>query len=104
MIQRRSNAQIEAGSLASGLSANSILLNPPWAITLLMPFGLIDFPISRLVWLIISTLLIIIILTAALANILWAPKASLVSFAGCVHLCTNNIRCWRKDKLPFYSC
>ena len=52
--------QIEAGSLASGLSANSITLNPPWAVTLFMPFGLIAFPISRLVWLIISIMLLLI--------------------------------------------
>jgi hypothetical protein len=58
--QRIEQLQIEAGNWASGLLANSITLTPPWAITLLMPFGLLDFPSSRLVWLIISTLLILI--------------------------------------------
>jgi hypothetical protein len=52
--------QIEAGSLASGLSANSIMLNPPWAVALFMPFGLLNYPISRLIWLLTSTSLILI--------------------------------------------
>jgi hypothetical protein len=58
--QRIELLQIEAGSLASGLSANSIMLNPPWALTLIMPFSFISFQISRLVWLLISALLILI--------------------------------------------
>jgi hypothetical protein len=58
--QKIEQLQIEAGSMASKLSANSIMLNPPWAISLLMPFVLLKYPASRLVWLIFSTLLILL--------------------------------------------
>jgi hypothetical protein len=52
--------QIEVGDYKSGLNANSIMLNPPWAIPLVMPFGLFNYPLSRLAWLITSTFLILI--------------------------------------------
>jgi Glycosyltransferase family 87 len=32
----------------------SVMLNPPWFITILIPFSLLSYPISRLVWLIFS--------------------------------------------------
>ncbi len=32
----------------------SVMLNPPWAITIFMPFGLLNYPLSRLLWLILS--------------------------------------------------
>ena len=59
-LQRIAKLQIEAGDLTSGQNANSIMLNPPWAISLIMPFGLFAYPLSRLVWLISSTFLILI--------------------------------------------
>ncbi len=58
--------QIEAGDFISGQNANSIMLNPPWAISLIMPFGLFNYSISRLAWLITSTFLILIS-----AHLLW---------------------------------
>lgn len=51
--------QIKVGDLISGQTANSIILNPPWAISLIMPFSLFNYPISRLAWLVISTSLIL---------------------------------------------
>ncbi len=51
--------QIEEGSLPT-LSTSSIMLNPPWVISILMPFGILDYPISRLVWLMLSILLVIL--------------------------------------------
>jgi hypothetical protein len=39
---------------------NFIILEPPWSISIFMPFGLIDYPISRLFWMIASILLILI--------------------------------------------
>jgi len=58
--QRIAQLQIEEGSLASGLTTNSIMLNPPWAISLLMPFGLLSYRTARLVWLIFSTVIILL--------------------------------------------
>ncbi len=52
--------QIQEGSLPATLSTSSIMLNPPWVISILMPFGLFDYPISRLLWLIISIMLVIL--------------------------------------------
>jgi hypothetical protein len=52
--------QINAGGQASGEYTISIVLSPPWAMTLVMPFGLINYPISRLIWLIFSVVLILI--------------------------------------------
>jgi hypothetical protein len=58
--------QIEEGSLASGLTTNSIMLNPPWAISLVMPFSLFNYPVSRIIWLIFSIMLILLS-----AHLLW---------------------------------
>jgi hypothetical protein len=38
----------------------SVMLNPPWTITLLMPFGLLSYPISRIAWLIFSIVLMLL--------------------------------------------
>lgn len=51
--------QEEAGDANSNIS-NAIVLNPPWAIALLMPFGLFDYYIGRLSWLFLSIALILI--------------------------------------------
>lgn len=58
--QKIEQSQIAAGGQASGTYTISIMLNPPWAISLVMPFGLLDYPSARLTWLIISTLLLVI--------------------------------------------
>ena len=52
--------QIAAGGEPSGSYTISIVLNPPWAISLVMPFGYIDYKLSRIVWLISSILLILL--------------------------------------------
>jgi len=52
--------QIATSGQASGAYTISIVLNPPWAISLLMPFGLLDYPSGRLAWLIFSTVLLVI--------------------------------------------
>jgi hypothetical protein len=51
---------IELGGQVLAPKTISIMLNPPWAITLFMPYGLLHYPISRLAWLISSTILILI--------------------------------------------
>ena len=58
--------KLEEGSISSLTNPTSVMLNPPWAITFLMPFGLISYRISRLIWLIFSSVLL---LTSSL--ILW---------------------------------
>ncbi len=52
--------QIRAGGQPSGNYAISIMLNPPWAIALVMPFGWLPYPISRLLWLVLSILFILV--------------------------------------------
>ncbi len=52
--------QMIAGDVAPGSSSDSIMLNPPWAISLILPFGLLDYPTSRMAWLIVSTILILV--------------------------------------------
>jgi hypothetical protein len=51
--------RIQVGSIPS-FTLISVMLNPPWAITLLMPFGLIRYPISRVAWLIFSIVLFLL--------------------------------------------
>ncbi|PWB55132.1 MAG: hypothetical protein C3F13_05270 [Anaerolineales bacterium] len=53
-----SQLQVEAGDTLS--NQNSLMLNPPWAIALIMPFGLPAYPISRVIWLLISAALILL--------------------------------------------
>ena len=58
--QKVEQQQIASGGQASGTYTISIMLNPPWAITLVMPFGALDYSPGRLAWLIFSTLLLVI--------------------------------------------
>jgi hypothetical protein len=51
--------QEEAGDTESDLT-KAIVLNPPWAITLLMPFGLLHYFMGRLSWLFLSIILILL--------------------------------------------
>jgi Glycosyltransferase family 87 len=51
---------LEEGSQAPSNSTSSVVLNPPWVIPLLMPFGVLSYRISRLTWLIISIALLIL--------------------------------------------
>jgi Glycosyltransferase family 87 len=46
--------QLELGDQATDEDLISIMLNPPWVVTLVMPFGLLSYPISRLAWLLLS--------------------------------------------------
>jgi hypothetical protein len=57
-LARITQLQVEAGDTSTG--QNSLMLNPPWAITLIMPYGYPDYPVSRLLWLLSSTVLILI--------------------------------------------
>ncbi len=50
----------EAGIVSDEGAITSIILNPPWALAILLPFGLASFSISRLVWLLLSIILIVI--------------------------------------------
>ena len=58
--------QAEAGMTSSGEGITSIILNPPWALSFFLPFGLLSYPISRLIWLLVSIILIVIC-----SNMLW---------------------------------
>ncbi len=52
--------QVEAGGQGTSTGITSIVLNPPWALSLLLPFGLLSYPLSRLVWLLLTIILLII--------------------------------------------
>ena len=51
---------IALGGEASSTMKRSIMLNPPWTLTLLIPFAYLDYPISRILWLIFSIVLILV--------------------------------------------
>ena len=51
--------EIEAGSQDTEPEVTSIVLNPPWALSILLPFGLSSYPLSRLIWLFLSIGLIV---------------------------------------------
>jgi hypothetical protein len=70
--------RIESGSIPSEATI-PVMLNPPWSILLLLPFGLMTYPISRFAWMIFS---IVLLLLSAL--ILWriysgSPKLRWIS-------------------------
>ncbi len=48
-----------AGGIANQ-NVVSIMLNPPWSIPFAMPFGVLDYATSRVLWLIVSTTLVLI--------------------------------------------
>jgi hypothetical protein len=52
--------KIQSGAQPNETFAPPVILNPPWVIAILMPFGITSFPISRLAWLIFSTLFLVI--------------------------------------------
>jgi hypothetical protein len=58
--QQIEKLQIAAGGEPSGTYTISIMLNPPWAISLVMPFGIVNYSISRFWWLICSVIFILI--------------------------------------------
>jgi hypothetical protein len=58
--QKVEQLQLSAGGMPSASYTVSIMLNPPWAISLLLPFGMFDYSISRLAWLLFSTVCILI--------------------------------------------
>jgi len=62
------NLRLQAGNLYEfPEGATSMMLYPPWTIPFLLPFGIFDYPISRLFWLIFN---IIVILFSA--KLLWS--------------------------------
>lgn len=52
--QKKEALQITLGDEATDDDLISIMLNPPWAVTFVMPFGLLSYPTSRLAWLMFS--------------------------------------------------
>ena len=52
--QNKENLQIALGGQISSNYIPQNMLNPPWAVTLVMPFALLDYSISRLAWLLFS--------------------------------------------------
>jgi hypothetical protein len=58
--QKIEQLQIAAGGDPSGTYTISIMLNPPWAISLVMPLGLLSYSVSRFLWLIFSIVLILV--------------------------------------------
>ena len=81
--------KLQEGSLSSETYSTSIMLNPPWTISLLMPFGSLNYLIGRLAWLIFSILLVLLS-----SQLLWSiysgAKATLVSYAGGIPFCPND--------------
>jgi len=58
--QQIARLQTDAGGQASETDAISIMLNPPWAMVVVMPLGLLSYPVSRLVWLLLCIALLIL--------------------------------------------
>jgi hypothetical protein len=52
--QKKESLQLAQGGQASDTYLLSIMLNPPWVVSIVMPLGLINYPISRLIWLLLS--------------------------------------------------
>ncbi len=91
--QLKEQVQIAAGGQPSSQYPVAIFLNPPWTLPLVMPFSLIGYPISRMVWLLFSITCLILSATylwryyggspkenwlAWVAVILFAPTISLL--------------------------
>lgn len=53
-LQKKENLLIAEGGQASSTYPISIMLNPPWAVAIVMPFSLLSYPLSRLAWLLLS--------------------------------------------------
>ena len=51
--------RIQNGSIPSE-ELTTVVLYPPWSISLLLPFGFLEYPISRLIWLIFSIALFLL--------------------------------------------
>jgi hypothetical protein len=52
--QLKENLQIKLSGHGSDRYPIAIMLNPPWAVTLVMPFGVVNYPTGRLIWLVFS--------------------------------------------------
>jgi hypothetical protein len=52
--QNKEELQIKLGGHTSSAYISQNMLNPPWAVSLVMPFSLISYPMSRLLWLLFS--------------------------------------------------
>jgi hypothetical protein len=52
--------QNEAGGQISDEDVISLMLNPPWTLAIVMPFGAIDYPLSRVAWLLFSITIVLI--------------------------------------------
>ncbi len=47
------------GGKVSDQNVISIMLNPPWTLSVIMPFALLEYPLSRLFWLLLSVAVVI---------------------------------------------
>ncbi|MBN2147168.1 MAG: DUF2029 domain-containing protein [Anaerolineales bacterium] len=47
-------------------SVISVMLNPPWTLPIVIPFGLLDYPVSRMLWLLVNITVMIVC-----AELLW---------------------------------
>jgi len=52
--QKKDAMQVEVSGHGSNTYPVSIMLNPPFAVTMVMPFGLLGYPLARMAWLIVS--------------------------------------------------
>jgi hypothetical protein len=64
--QQKENLFIQESGHPSNTYPISIMLNPPWAVAMVMPFGFVDYQISRLLWLLSSIACIVVS-----AQVLW---------------------------------
>jgi hypothetical protein len=77
----------QVGRPAETSGVVSVMLNPPWTLPLVMPFGLLGYPLSRLAWLILSIAGMIVCaeqswrLYGGPARQRWAAWLLMISFA-----------------------
>jgi len=64
--QKKESVQIAAGGEPSSKYPIAIMLSPPWALPIVMPLSALDYPLSRLIWLLISIACLVIC-----AQLLW---------------------------------
>lgn len=58
--QKKDSLLVDLGGQASSTYPIAIMLNPPWAVSIVMPFSLLNYPLSRVAWLLVSIGLIIL--------------------------------------------
>jgi hypothetical protein len=85
--------QLLALQKSAGLKDDQAIMmwNPPWALPLVMPFGLLDYPAGRLVWLLFHVVLVV-----GCADVLWRiyggpESARLVAWLAALSFCPTLI-------------